>query len=83
MLVYSVRDDISGSFDIPHFQVNEMTYKRTLINTITKHPDMVWSTNPRDFSVYYLGEYDEKQGVLKCGVPEFKFRLVDLLDINE
>lgn len=64
-VIYAVKDELTGTFFTPIFLKGEEPTKqaeRVFSEMVNNNP--IWKSNPNDFSLYKLGEFDEKMGYL-------------------
>lgn len=58
--IYTVRDVISDTYGRPFYSTNDETAVRSLAMEVNSGvEDSVLATNPDDFELYLLGEYDD------------------------
>lgn len=78
MRLYSVKDVKAASFFRPFPSVNDQVAIRDL-KTLVNSEDSEISKYPEDYELWYIGEFDEKQGNL---IPNQDF-LVNCVDLKE
>lgn len=61
-LVYSIRDNKMGSFNVPVLIENDAVAVRQFGDLISRGGDSVMSIHPEDFTLYKLGEFDSSTG---------------------
>lgn len=70
MKIYSVKDIKAGVFSTPFFQRNDVTAVRAFKNEVNATTQTsLLSSNPEDFELHYLGEFDERKGAIQSA-PE-------------
>lgn len=79
--VYAVKDDVSSSFNQPFLMVNDQIAIRGF-KTLAQDESTDIGKYPTDFSLYRLGQYDEKTGVILSDV-EFLVTAINLLEVNK
>lgn len=67
--VSAIKDLKTGLFGQPIFSYNQNVAIRSFSDFV-KSEKGVLSTNPEDFSLYYIGEYDHEHGEFKTVYPE-------------
>ena len=71
MKYFSVRDCKAGTFCPPFAAVNAGVAER-MFNASVAEPGSMLNTNPEDFSLHFVGEFDQEKGVFSdIGLPEF------------
>lgn len=76
--VFTVRDAKVEAYMQPFFARAKGEALRSFMDTVSK-PDHQFSEHPEDFSLYYLGEYDENTGaLLPLTEPELMGKAIDL-----
>lgn len=65
--IYSVKDELNGTYMNPIFiqnsEVSEQEATRIFKSQINN--TQVWRDNPQDFTLYYLGAFDIKSGMIQ------------------
>lgn len=79
MNLYAIKDNVAGQFYPPTASVNDNVVLRDVKNLVNK-PGSLIASNPDDFTLYKVGEYDERTGIIKALQPDFVVNLVDLKD---
>lgn len=64
MMVFSIFDNLSGIYSTPMFFRNESEAERFFSNLVNNKNESLVYTNPEDYSLYKLGTFDERTGVL-------------------
>lgn len=65
MKVYSVFDVKSAAYGMPWFAINDATAIRSWSQGVNReHLENAWFTNPEDFSLFCIGEYDDQFGLM-------------------
>jgi hypothetical protein len=62
--VYSVRDSKSEEFHLPFFDTKDASAERSFRMAVND-PKTKFHSNPEDFDLYQIGEYDTEKGELK------------------
>lgn len=82
--VFSVYDDAVGAFMQPIFLRSQGEAVRALRQTVNGRGEHVFSQSPKDYALYWLGEFDEDTGkFLQREVPELVVRLTALVEKEE
>lgn len=63
--VISVKDELTGKFLNPAFAESLEAAKRLFAYQVNNTP--VWKDNPSDFSLYHIGYFNQKSGMI---IPE-------------
>lgn len=63
---YSIFDDKTGVFKAPFAAVNDQDAQRKVIGALLAD-DSLLSNYPKDFHLYYSGEYSQESGVYASG----------------
>ena len=61
-LVYSIRDNKMGTFNVPVLIENDAVAVRQFGDIVTRGGDNVMTLHPSDFTIYCLGEFDCNTG---------------------
>lgn len=77
MKIYSIRDHKAECFHRPFITMNEQEALRNLYQ-VAMDKDTLFAHYPQDFALYYLGEFDEKDGKLN---PENPVHVTDILNL--
>jgi hypothetical protein len=76
--VYTIRDTKAKAFLNPFFTVNDDTAVRIMQNVVADE-NHEFNKNADDYSLYYLGEYDDNTGLIDAGdEPEYMIGLNQL-----
>lgn len=68
--VYAVQDAKAGMFNTPIFLLSDGEALRSFIDACRPGNDQsMLSRHPEDFNLFYIGDYDETEGVLHSAVP--------------
>lgn len=62
--VYAIRDSKAQVYNTPFFQKSHGEAERSFDQLVKDEKSMV-AKYPDDFDLYYIGEYDDQDGVLK------------------
>lgn len=65
--IVAVKDELTETFLQPTFGENLEALQRIFKTQINTLP--IWKDNPTDFSLYLLGHFDQKSGII---IPEMK-----------
>ena len=65
--IYAMHDDASGIFLAPSFESSDDVAIRNFDFAMVKNEMMAFK--PSDFSIYYLGEFDNETGVIDSANP--------------
>jgi len=72
--VYSVFDSKVALFSRPYFSLNDNSMLRSFsdaLNEPGQNPDAVaWNRHPEDYSLFYIGEYDDLLGKMIPELPK-------------
>ena len=69
--IFSIQDKVTGIFSQPHFVAHKGQMLRMFSDEVN-NPESMFSKHPADFSLYYLGEYDDNAGcIAPVAQPEF------------
>lgn len=78
--VYSVRDAKGECFRQPFFKITHGEAERDFAQLV-KDPKTIVAQYPQDFELWYLGDYDEKKGLLiPLATPQHVVSAIMLLD---
>ena len=66
--VYSVYDNAAGAYLPPFTQQNDAMAIR-IVQGMVNDGRSIFSQSPADFSVFYLGEYDDENGMFTQDAP--------------
>lgn len=80
--IYSIYDKKAEAFGQPFYQHNHELARRSVIGA-AKHPESLLGVHPLDFDVYYLGAFNDENGVITQVSPQHLFNVVDLLKKDE
>lgn len=62
MRIYAMYDEAAAVYSRPMFMVNDATAVRNFVNACL-HEDSQMYSNPADFTLFYLGEWDDVTGL--------------------
>lgn len=70
--VFTVYDSKTLSYDIPTFAINEHDLIRQIMNMFNdpRHQESKLRVNAEDFSIFKIGNYDKKTGLLLTHQPQ-------------
>lgn len=75
--VYSVFDELTG-FMGPVIDINDSVAKRNFSYMIAHSKE--YTENAKDYSLYFVGEFDEKRGLMiPCTPPSLLMRATDCI----
>ena len=80
--LYSIKDIKQPRYFTPYDAVNDQVAMRHFQN-MAKIPNSIFSTNPTDFELWKVGEFDEASGVLASSGALYICRADDLLDNDQ
>lgn len=60
---YSVYDECTETYGTPFFVVNDKTAERAFFQLWTD-PNSTVFQSPKDFSLYYIGQFDDSDGAI-------------------
>jgi len=63
--VFSVRDSKAGCFNVPFFQKSHGEAERSFSMLLQDDKSMI-SKYPDDFDLYYVGDFDDQDGVFNA-----------------
>lgn len=76
--IYSVFDSASDTYGIPYFTQNHIQSKR-LFARLVNDPNSMVSFSPRDFALYFIGEFDDESAkLITLGRPELIIRATEV-----
>lgn len=78
MILYSVKDNVSGQFYPPEASTRDEVIIRNYQNAVNNEKNGLLYTNSSDFTLYKVGTFDEKSGKIVACEPDFVVNLVDL-----
>lgn len=70
MNIYSIRDNQTGHFNVPFFQVNDAAAIR-LVGMMHDEQQSFVSKFPQHFDLYNVGEFDQQSGEILPCKPQF------------
>lgn len=72
MQIFAVKDTKALKFNTPFFHLNPQTATRAFSMDVNRPDEAnVLYTNPEDFELYSIGEYDTDRGVIRATEPQF------------
>lgn len=71
MKIFSVFDSKAAFFGNPFFDQNEGSAIRNFSDAVndSSNPNNMWHKHPEDFSLFYLGEFDNLVGSFSSDIP--------------
>lgn len=80
LMIFTIFDNKTGSYEIPFFAVNHLDLQRQIINMFRDpgQKNNKFLVNAEDFQIFRLGSYDRKTGVILSGEMEHVCNLHDL-----
>lgn len=75
--MYAIKDNVAGFYGNSFNCANNAEAMRQL-TTIVNGDNGNMSMYSGDFTVYKIGEYDPKTGIILSNDPEFVFNLIDV-----
>lgn len=78
--LFSLRDNVANAFGAPFAAVNALSAVRSCVGESQNPAAGPLHTHPQDFSVYFLGEFDNESGEFVPTVPQF---LSNVLVVSE
>lgn len=70
--LFAVYDKENGIYVNPQFQATRVSIMRGMMVHLSQEPNSALAQFPDSFAIYYLGEYDEVTGHVKCpATPQF------------
>lgn len=80
--IYALRDDKAQSFLTPMFFKNDAMAMRAIAQLCNDSRNGFIFTNPEDYLLYTLGEYDDQTGVLTSDIHHI-IKVIDLRKVSE
>ena len=80
--LFTIKDVKAQVYMDPFTQVNEQTAQRTILDSISD-PNHPFAKHPEDYSLYYLGTYNDQNGQFNTQEPHLINRLEDIRDGKE
>lgn len=71
--MYAIRD-IKAGYLTPMVDINDDVAKRNFANAVVNNPTTCFYSNPEDFALFKIGEYDDDIGVI---IPMDKVLIVE------
>lgn len=65
---YSVYDECTETYGVPFFVVNDKTAERAFFMLVNDPQSTVFQS-PKDFSLYFIGSYDDSNAELRTTTP--------------
>lgn len=79
--MYSLFDSVAMAFTQPMFTHNDGQAMRMVANTVNGDQETALSQNPNDYTLYYIGEFDDKNAeLIPADQPRRIVILSELLD---
>lgn len=79
--VYAIYDSKSGAYQMPIFGTNHLVISRELEQLFSDPNQQKGNflvSNPEDYTLFKIGEYDRKSGKLTEKTPESIFNLLEI-----
>lgn len=69
--LYSVFDSKTATFGIPNFIPSDNAAIRTFSDAVNdgSNPNNQWHKHPEDFSLFFVGFFDDETGLLEKSIP--------------
>lgn len=82
--LFAMKDCKAGSFDVPFAARNIAVMARDLQRFVAENPKHIVATNPNDFQVWKVGEFDETTGEvrLETGGPVVLGAVTEVAGLN-
>lgn len=80
--LFAVLDSASGVYDGPVPSNTEGTAMRSFTN-MARNPDSPIGQNPSDFSLWYLGDYNDATGELSAAAKKCLAHAVDVIPLDD
>lgn len=78
--LFAIYDKENGVYVNPQFQDTRISIMRGLMIHLSQQPESALAQFPESFAVYYLGDYDEVTGNIKCcPTPAFVEEISNLM----
>lgn len=70
--IYAVFDSKAAFFGTPYFDQNDGSAIRNFSDAVNdgSNPNNMWNKHPEDFSLYFLGEYENTTGEIIPSLPK-------------
>lgn len=81
-MMYSIKDNVSGEFDVPFHAENSVIAMRQFTN-IARNPSYNVNKWPKEFDLYHVGAFDPEAGTFQFQVPTKLFNAKDAIDLYE
>lgn len=65
-IIVAVLDHAVGAFSVPFFDSSKASALRNFSDAVndSSNPNNMWHKHPEDYSLYFIGEFDEQKGLL-------------------
>jgi hypothetical protein len=80
--IYSVRDQKAEVYNTPFFQKTHGEAERNFMRMAQDSKTLV-AQYPKDFDLYYLGEYDDNLGTIESIQPEHVMSAIQCVNTTE
>jgi hypothetical protein len=77
--IYTVHDAKASAFLVPFFSANDLTAIRQ-IGMSCRDPGSMFHAFPEDYTLYYLGTFDDQTSEIEKVVPK---AMINLIDVKE
>lgn len=64
VFVYNIYDEKAGAFLRPFFMPSMAAARRAVATIVNGEEDHIFKTNPSDFTLFEIGEYDDNTGLI-------------------
>lgn len=82
MKIYSIKDTKAGYMNPIYMQNDEIAIRTFKKAANSKEPNVV-NEFLEDKELWYLGEFDERTGIIKAVEPAFLVKAIDLIERSE
>lgn len=70
--MFAVYDLKAACYGTPFFMPREEVAVRTFSDSVNdSNPNNLWNKHPEDYSLFYIGEYDDESCEVTCSKPSF------------
>lgn len=66
--VFTVYDSKAEAYLVPFFMQNENMAIRSFTDSL-KSPETPFHRHPQDYTLFHIGEYSDREGLLEAAVP--------------
>lgn len=83
MKMYTIKDNVAGVYLSPNVFPSDMVFKRAICSAVNgPKGSSLLAEYPEDCAAYYLGDFDDKTGVITPVDPVFLFNCVVLKSVE-